>query len=75
MVTLFNQPIFEWYLVKLVVKNALQRDTYYKKIGPCVQNIDNVILGSMINIMGRSMGSFKEKGNLHFDLLTLASQL
>jgi hypothetical protein len=74
-VILLKQTIFEWYLVKLVVKNALQKDTHYKKIRLCVQNIENAILGSMINIMGVSMWSFKEKGNLHFDLLTLASQM
>ena len=55
MVILLKQTIFEWYLVKLVVKNALQKDTHYKKIRLCVQNIENAILGSMINIMGVSM--------------------
>ena len=42
-ITLLNwTPIFEWQVVRLVVKNRHQTHTCYNEIGQCAQNTDTI---------------------------------
>ena len=69
MVALLNLTPYSCVLCgKLVVRNKHQKDMCCNEIGPCVQNMD-IILVSIVNPIGRAYVIFKEKENFHFDLL------
>lgn len=61
--------LFEWPMARFEVKSGHQKDTLYDEIGLCSQNIDTVILGSIVTAhLGWSCEFLEEKHNHHFDL-------
>jgi len=59
---------------RLVVENGKEKEKEKRKkkkthnmIGPCALNID-IILGLVMNAIGRTYDSFKTKENVHFNM-------
>ena len=53
---------------RLVIKSRHHKDTCYDEIGICAHNIDTSLV-LLIKTIGKSMRSFNEQENLHFDIL------
>lgn len=52
--------LFQWPMARFIVKNGHREDTLYDEIGLCSQNIDSVILGSIVTAhMGGVTSSLK----------------
>jgi hypothetical protein len=68
MITLLNWTLtFEWYMARLVITYGHYRDMCYDEVEYVLKSVD-IILGSIVNTVGRVSDRLKRSGILTWTL-------